>query len=199
MGNRIDRSALKVVRNYRVLAVGLAVAGAHSSGIETCLLQLWAEADMIVQLTFAIVVNQGTAAADSSRAENDRLADCKAVTAYNANSLRCLLAVRKLEVPSTEKLAKAKESLIQSPGYCCYTRLQQETSSAYLRDDLKLQRGRNPSCKQWSKRKTVVSVGLASDRRTVVDVRSDANCTTVRQLDRGFGPGISMGAPAFRY
>ncbi len=148
---------------------------------------------MIVQLTIAIVVNPGTAAADSSRVKNDQFADCKperaGLIAYTPNGLRYLLAVRVSEGPSTEKLAKAKESSVQF----------QEMSNGYLRDDSKLQRDWDPRCKKGLKRRTVVGGGLASDRQTVMDDESDANCTTVRQRDRGFGLVISTGAPAFRY
>lgn len=77
LGSYIDpRSALQAVRNYWVLAVALGADG-RSWGIETCLPQLLAEAGMIVRLTTAIVVNRGTAAADSLREEDGQLVDCK--------------------------------------------------------------------------------------------------------------------------
>lgn len=46
---------------------------------------------------------------------------------------------------------------------------------------------------------TAVDEGLVSDRLSVCDVGNSVSRTTVCQLDRGFEPGLSMGAPVFRY
>ena len=66
---------LEMVRNLQALAAGLAVVGADSSNIETCLLRS-SQVDMIAQLTSGIVANPDTAVADSWCLDIDGLFGC---------------------------------------------------------------------------------------------------------------------------
>ena len=115
------------------------------------------------------------------------------MVAYNPSALQLPLAVRGSGALNTGMLVKATASLAQ----CCYP-----STSPLGRQNTeyrgRLTKAPNLQGGRLSRRRIEVGASLAGDHWGVLDGRN-LSCTRRCQQGHGFEPGITTGAPAFRY